>query len=140
VQAQRDQEFAGDPRSPSAARAFAKDALAELLGPATSDVLRDDVELVVSELVTNAVRAGSARVLVSIEGVPTDTGSGEDGRGTVVIRVSDDAEGWPEQREAGIHDPGGRGLPLVSALSQAWGVRLTGTGKVVWAELTMPAS
>lgn len=125
----RDQEFDGDTRSPAAARRFAKAALAELLGPAVAPVLRDDVELVVSELVTNAVRAGSKSVQVSIE----------NSRATIVVRVSDDAEGWPDPREAAIDDPGGRGLPLVSAVSQTWGVRLLGTGKIVWAELRVPA-
>jgi signal transduction histidine kinase len=122
-----EQQFAGDPRSAAAARHFAKSALAELLDPPISPELYDDVELVVSELVTNAVRASSPTVLVTIE----STG------GKVVVRVADQADGWPEQREAGIHDPGGRGLPLVSAVSQSWGVRMAATGKVVWAELSV---
>jgi hypothetical protein len=56
-----------------------------------------------------------------------------------MVRVTDEAEGWPEQRAATIHDVGGRGLPLVSALSEKWGVRTADTGKVVWAELKIPA-
>ena len=87
----------------------------------------DDVELVVSELVTNAVRAGSASVEVSL--------ALENSR--VAVRVTDEAAGWPEERNAGIHDTGGRGLTLVSAMSAAWGVRLTEAGKVVWAEIAL---
>jgi anti-sigma regulatory factor (Ser/Thr protein kinase) len=126
VPGRKEHQFAGDPRSPGAARHFAKAALTELLDPPVPPELYDDVELVVSELVTNAVRAGSPTVLVTIENAA----------GKVIVQVADQAEGWPEQRDAGIHDPGGRGLPLVSAVSQSWGVRMAATGKVVWAELT----
>jgi anti-sigma regulatory factor (Ser/Thr protein kinase) len=120
-----EQIFAGDARSPSAARNFAKSALAELLGRPASDALCEDLELIVSELVTNAVRAGSGTVGVSV--------ALENER--AVVRVSDEASGWPEPRDADIYDTGGRGLPLVSAISSSWGVRLSPNGKVVWAEL-----
>jgi signal transduction histidine kinase len=93
-------------------------------------LLCDDLELIVSELVTNAVRAGSGRVHVSVE--TTDA--------KVIVRVTDDAAGWPEARRAGSDDTTGRGLPLVSAISRSWGVRLAGAGKVVWAELPVPAA
>lgn len=119
------QEFTGDSGSPAAARAFAKAALGELITTPIAPELCDDVELVVSELVTNAVRAGSPTVRVEVlrEGA------------RVTVRVTDKAAGWPEEREAGIRDTGGRGLPLVSAVSSAWGVRLAGAGKVVWADV-----
>lgn len=120
-----EQIFAGDARSPSAARKFAKTALAATLGRPASDALCEDLELVVSELVTNAVRAGTGTVGVSI-GIENDR---------VVVRVSDEASGWPEPRDTDIYDTGGRGLPLVSAISASWGVRLSPNGKVVWAEL-----
>jgi signal transduction histidine kinase len=130
VRGRREREFAGDLRSPAAARAFAKDALGELLRIPVPPLLCDDLELIVSELVTNAVRAGSATVHVAIEAVGA----------TVVVRVTDDAGGWPEPRPAGTDDISGRGLPLVSAVSSSWGVRLADTGKVVWAELLVPAA
>lgn len=122
--------FDADPRTPSAARAFAKDALADLLDTRVPQALCDDVELVVSELVTNAVRAGSPTVDVSVSLERT----------RIVLRVSDHAVGWPEERIAAVDDPGGRGLPLVSALSASWGVRLVSGGKIVWAELAVPAA
>jgi anti-sigma regulatory factor (Ser/Thr protein kinase) len=130
VAAQTEREFEADPRAPAAARVFAKAALAELLERPSPTALCDDLELVVSELVTNAVRAGSpvVTVAVSLE------------RTRIVVRVSDHAVGWPEEREAAADDPGGRGLPLVSALSASWGVRLIESGKVVWAELAVPAA
>lgn len=124
-----EQVFAGDPRSPAAARGFARAALGDLLDRSAPEPLCDDLELVVSELVTNAVRAGSPNVGVAMS-VQGDR---------LVVRVSDEAGGWPEPRDADIYDTGGRGLPLVSALSASWGVRMSGTGKVVWAELRIPA-
>ena len=124
-----EREFACDAHTPGAARSFATDTLRRQLGRSLPPEIGYDVELIVSELVTNAVRAGSDNVTVCI-GVKD---------GTVTVRVIDQASGWPEQREASIHDVGGRGLPLVSALSAAWGVRMAETGKVVWAEVSMRA-
>jgi anti-sigma regulatory factor (Ser/Thr protein kinase) len=128
IVAATEQVFAGDPRSPAAARRFVKSVIGELIGGPAPDPLCDDLELVVSELVTNAVRAGSERVGVAVS-VEDDC---------VLVRVSDDAEGWPEPREADVDDIGGRGLPMVNAISTAWGVRPSGQGKVVWAELPIP--
>ncbi len=126
---QTEREFDADARAPAAARVFAKSALDDLLNAPPPAGLCDDVELVVSELVTNAVRAGSPTVIVSVSLERT----------RIVVRVKDHAVGWPEERRAAVDDPGGRGLPLVSALSASWGVRLVETGKVVWAELAVPA-
>lgn len=123
-----EQQFPGDPQSPGAARHFVTDTVGRLLTRPVSRAFCDDLELVVSELVTNAVRAGSSVVIVAVALE----------RGRVVLHVTDDAGGWPEPREAGVHDIGGRGLPLVSAVSAAWGVRLSGAGKMVWAELPVP--
>lgn len=126
---QVEQEFLATPRAPGAARAFATAALGDLLAVTVPAELCSDLELVVSELVTNAVRAGSPTVLVSL-GLE---------RSRVVVRVRDDAAGWPEPRAASAEDPGGRGLPLVGALCATWGVRAAESGKVVWAELAVPA-
>jgi anti-sigma regulatory factor (Ser/Thr protein kinase) len=129
VSAPSEHEFASEPTSPAAARSFAKHAVAGLLAGAPPQPLCDDLELVVSELVTNAVRAGSPSIGVSVAVE----------RGRVVVRVSDRAGGWPQERQARLDDVGGRGLPLVSALSAAWGVQLADDGKVVWAELDVPS-
>jgi anti-sigma regulatory factor (Ser/Thr protein kinase) len=123
-----EQLFVGDPRSPAAARGFVRSAVAILLTRPAPGSLCDDLELIVSELVTNAVRAGSSSIGVAVA-VENDH---------VVLRVSDEAGGWPEPRDADIYDTGGRGLPLVSAISTSWGVRMSGAGKVVWAELRIP--
>lgn len=118
-------EFLGDTAAPAGARAYVMATVVELLPGGLDPTLRDDLELVVSELVTNAVRAGSPTVTV---GVTAE-------RGRIVLRVGDEGTGWPEPRDAGIHDVNGRGLALVSAMCASWGVRLAGDGKTVWAEL-----
>jgi two-component sensor histidine kinase len=127
-----EREFTGDASAPTLARAFVLAVVDPLLGSAPSaeaSTARDDIQLVVSELVTNAVRAGSSVVRVGV--------THEAGR--VRIGVEDEGSGWPEQRAAGIHDPNGRGLALVSALCASWGVRLDDAGgKTVWAEVVVP--
>ncbi|WP_375480949.1 ATP-binding protein [uncultured Jatrophihabitans sp.] len=123
-----EREFAGVPDAPADARHFARTALGQLVDGDADGVLRQDVELIISELVTNAVRAESPTVVV---------GLALDGR-KLLVTVGDLAAGWPEQREAGIHDTTGRGLPLVSAISSSWGVHMLTSGKTVWAELDVP--
>ncbi len=124
-----EREFVGAATTPSAARRFARAALLDLVGSGVADsILADDVELIVSELVTNSVRAESPTVLVALSVTEAK----------LLVSVEDEAAGWPEQREAGIHDTGGRGLPLVSAISSSWGVRMLETGKTVWAEFDVP--
>jgi anti-sigma regulatory factor (Ser/Thr protein kinase) len=121
-------EFTGEPTAPAEARHFARASLTDLVGDAANGTLGEDVELIVSELVTNSVRAHSPTVLVEL----TVTGT------TLLVSVGDQAAGWPEQRISGIHDTGGRGLPLVSAISSSWGVRMLESGKTVWAQLDLP--
>ncbi|MCX4548180.1 ATP-binding protein [Streptomyces sp. NBC_01387] len=92
----------------------------------------EDGELVLSELVTNALRVpapGDRMVGVRIE----CRGSGEFLR----LEVSDAGAGRPEVRQPGELDKGGRGLLLVQSLAHRWGVdeRPAGIGKTVWAEL-----
>ncbi|MCO5991723.1 ATP-binding protein [Actinoallomurus spadix] len=87
---------------------------------------RDTAELLVSELVTNAVRHGRGEIhlIVCAE---------ED---TLRIEVHDEAaESVPQVRPAGEIDEGGRGLHLVGMLSSRWGAARTATGKIVWFEL-----
>ena len=127
-----EQEFPATVTAPAHARQFAAEALDGLLGRTVPAGLLDDVQLVVSELVTNAVRAGSPAVRLAIS-------LAEEGR--LTIRVTDAADGWPRPRDAATEDPGGRGLALVSAIAASWGADTDGTGtttKTVWAELAVP--
>jgi anti-sigma regulatory factor (Ser/Thr protein kinase) len=90
--------------------------------------LGDTAVLVVSELVTNAVRHAGTELQVTVVAEP----------GVLRIEVEDGSSTLPESREAGLFDAGGRGLPLVAALADRWGTEATTTGKLVWAELDAP--
>lgn len=98
------------------------------------DVL-DTAELVLSELVTNALRARAPhdrQVGVHIAHSEED--------GLLRLEVSDAGEGRPEVRNPSEDEAGGRGLLLVEALTHRWGVqeRKGGIGKTVWAEIKAP--
>ncbi|KMS69030.1 hypothetical protein ACM01_36575 [Streptomyces viridochromogenes] len=81
-------------------------------------------ELVVSELVTNALRYGRRPVRLRLI---------HEGR-TLICEVFDSSSTAPHLRRARIFDEGGRGLLLVGQLAQRWGTRHEATGKTVWAE------
>lgn len=83
-------------------------------------------ELILSELITNAVRYGSEPIFVR---VIRDR--------ALIFEVSDGSSTSPRLRRARVTDEGGRGLFLVAQLSERWGTRYTPTGKVIWAEQTL---
>ncbi|MGW3245801.1 SpoIIE family protein phosphatase [Streptomyces sp. NPDC001070] len=85
-------------------------------------------ELVVSELVTNAIRYGG--------GGPIQLRLIRDA--TLICEVSDTSSTAPHLRRARVFDEGGRGLLLVAQLTQRWGSRQTPTGKTIWAERELP--
>ncbi|MFK0150500.1 SpoIIE family protein phosphatase [Streptomyces sp. NPDC090499] len=86
---------------------------------------RDGALLVLSELVTNAVRFGTGPVTVRL----VRAGS------RLTCEVGDTGNGRPRLRRGDLLDDGGRGLHVVHKLTTRWGVRWTDTGKAVWAEL-----
>ncbi|MDT0486064.1 MULTISPECIES: ATP-binding SpoIIE family protein phosphatase [Streptomyces] len=85
-------------------------------------------ELVVSELVTNAIRYGA---------VPIGLRLIRDR--TLICEVSDASNTAPHLRRARTYDEGGRGLHMVAQLTQGWGTRQTPLGKTIWAEQSLPA-
>lgn len=92
--------------------------------------LVNDAEVVLTELLTNAVQAGSTRITVAIE--PCG------GPDAVEVAVWDDAPGTPRLLEPDFEHERGRGLFMVDALSLEWGhheiaISPNSTGKVVWA-------
>ncbi|MFG2882723.1 SpoIIE family protein phosphatase [Streptomyces sp. NPDC048297] len=89
------------------------------------DDTRDNVSLLVSELVTNAVRFAAGPVTVRL----IRAGQG------LLCEVGDTGNGRPRLSRGGLLDDGGRGLHVVHRLTTRWGVRWTDTGKVVWAEV-----
>lgn len=89
------------------------------------DDTRHNAMLLVSELVTNAVRYATGPITVRL----IRAGHG------LLCEVGDTGNGRPRLRRAGLLDDGGRGLIIVHRLTTRWGVRWTDTGKVVWAEV-----
>ncbi|KUM85601.1 ATP-binding SpoIIE family protein phosphatase [Streptomyces pseudovenezuelae] len=90
--------------------------------------LADGAELMVSELVTNAVRHSHSRP-VELRLVREDT---------LLCEVDDDDHELPNLLSAGPADERGRGLRVVSTLAREWGASRTKAGKTVWFELTLP--
>jgi serine phosphatase RsbU (regulator of sigma subunit)/anti-sigma regulatory factor (Ser/Thr protein kinase) len=90
--------------------------------------LADSAELMVSELVTNAVRHSHSRP-VELRLVREDT---------LLCEVDDDDHDLPNLLSAGPTDEHGRGLRVVSTLAREWGASRTKAGKTVWFELTLP--
>ncbi|TDB87435.1 SpoIIE family protein phosphatase [Actinomadura sp. 7K534] len=89
--------------------------------------LTDTVELLVSELVTNALVHGAGTIgLRLIKG------------GTLLCEVYDDGADLPRLRHAEATDESGRGLQLVSHLAARWGTHRAEPGKVVWFEHLLP--
>ncbi|QIZ01084.1 SpoIIE family protein phosphatase [Streptomyces sp. S1D4-11] len=86
-------------------------------------------ELVVSELVTNAIRYGRAPIQLRLI---HDT--------TLICEVSDASSTTPHMRRARLSDEGGRGLLLVAQLTQKWGTRHARHGKTIWCEQSTHAS
>ncbi|MEU6258393.1 SpoIIE family protein phosphatase [Streptomyces sp. NPDC047043] len=84
-------------------------------------------ELVVSELVTNAIRYGAHPIRLRLI---HDTA-------TLICEVSDTSHTAPHLRRAKTWDEGGRGLLLVAQLTQRWGSRHTADGKTIWAEIAL---
>ncbi|MER5861793.1 SpoIIE family protein phosphatase [Kitasatospora sp. NPDC002040] len=91
--------------------------------------LTDTVELLVSELVTNAVRV--ARDHVQLQLIRVDK---------LLVEVSDDNHNLPSLEPSEELDENGRGLNLVSKLAEKWGTARKAVGKVVWFELGLPRS
>ncbi|MFE2582590.1 SpoIIE family protein phosphatase [Streptomyces sp. NPDC059378] len=87
-----------------------------------------NAELLVGELVTNAVRHSHGRPVV------LRLVYGE----TLLCEVDDDDHDLPSLLSAGPDDERGRGLRVVSALAREWGTSRRGAGKTVWFELTLP--
>ncbi|MEU9079772.1 SpoIIE family protein phosphatase [Kitasatospora sp. NPDC048538] len=80
-------------------------------------------ELVVSELVTNAIRYATGPIRLRL--IKNQT---------LTCEVSDGSSTSPHLRRARLSDEGGRGLLLVAQLTERWGTRYTHTGKTIWAE------
>ncbi|MGG2458466.1 SpoIIE family protein phosphatase [Streptomyces sp. RGM 3693] len=114
-----------DPKAQTAgqARRLARRALARW----GLEELSDQLELLVSEVVTNAVRYAERPVTLRL--LRTDV---------LRCEVGDDVPQLPRLRQARPSDEGGRGLYLVNRMARRWGATRLSMGKVVWFELSMP--
>ncbi|GGS26191.1 MULTISPECIES: SpoIIE family protein phosphatase [Streptomyces] len=112
-----------EPRSVGRAREYARERLTAW----DLEPLVDTTELLVSELVTNALRYGEGEIRLRLL---LDR--------SLVCEVWDSGLVQPRRRRARDTDEGGRGLQLVGLLSAAWGSRRTPRGKTVWFELPLP--
>ncbi|MFJ8160863.1 SpoIIE family protein phosphatase [Streptomyces sp. NPDC096136] len=111
--------------APGRARRFARRALARW----GLEELSDSLELLVSEVVTNAVRYAERPVTLRL--LRTDV---------LRCEVGDDSPQLPRQRRARETDEGGRGLFLVNRMARRWGATRLSSGKVVWFELSLPGA
>jgi PAS domain S-box-containing protein len=113
-----------DPRSVSQGRRFVADTLADW----GHDDCVDAARLVVSEILTNAVRHARGPIGLRMHRAEHE----------VTVEISDDSTHLPQRRIPDPQDENGRGLMLVDTLTDAWGTRPTDTGKTVWFTLGAP--
>ncbi|MEW1911440.1 SpoIIE family protein phosphatase [Kitasatospora sp. NPDC085895] len=111
---------------PAAVAKVRADATARLADWGLDD-LAFTTELVLSELVTNAIRYAGGPVGVRL--IRADT---------LTCEVSDGSSTQPRMRRARLTDEGGRGLYLVAQLTDRWGSRYTAAGKTIWTEQELP--
>ncbi|WP_306188899.1 sodium/proline symporter PutP [Streptomyces sp. MK5] len=117
----------GLPADPAAV-AHARDLAAQKLTEWGIPDLTFTTELIVSELVTNAIRHAAGPVCLRLI---RDRG--------LICEVSDASSTSPRLRHARTTDEGGRGLLIVAQMARRWGTRYTKTGKIIWAEQVIAA-
>lgn len=122
--------FSCQPSSPGQARVFCREHLEPMAGyGAESDEVVGTTELVVTELVTNAINAGCSDVVVQIDLHHAH----------LRVSVEDDAAGQLHVKEPSTTNEHGRGLHIVDMLATGWGVDPVQDRKRVWVDLAVPA-
>lgn len=117
--------FPAVPPSIPAARTFATEALR-----ATAPDALEAIQLMVSELATNAIRHVMSSFDLTIHDAPHE----------IRVEVTDYGGGTPVKRAAGPEALSGRGLQIVDLLATRWGVTAEpDAGKTVWFELALPS-
>jgi anti-sigma regulatory factor (Ser/Thr protein kinase) len=106
---------------------LARHAARVVLGAWRLAHVEESAVLIVSELVTNAVRHASGTSAVEVDLYAT--------RAWLRIEIQDGDRSWPRPRIPTRFEESGFGFVLVDALASKWGVRETAAGKAVWAEL-----
>jgi anti-sigma regulatory factor (Ser/Thr protein kinase) len=121
------EEFAPSPECIALVRQFVGRVLESHLLPADQVF---ECQLIADELATNALRHAGSIFSVAVE--IADTG--------VRIAVRDDSSDYPVRRHSSTESLGGRGLSIVSATSEEWGVESLGLGKETWADVMGPVN
>jgi len=120
----RARAFPADPQSVSAARRFVTEVLSD-----SPPELLDAVELMVSELATNAVDHVQTGFELTLSRAARE----------IRVEVRDHGGGTPAIRAPGPDDPRGRGLRIVDGLADRWGVdHDPPAGKIIWFTLALP--
>ena len=116
-------QLPGDASSVARARRF----MASVLKDARQHT-SEECALIVSELVSNAVRHANTDVVLRVE----------ERRGAIHLEIEDNGPGEPEIKSPPVTELSGRGLKIVDALANDWGVRRTDqSAKVVWATVAV---
>jgi anti-sigma regulatory factor (Ser/Thr protein kinase) len=116
------------PNAPGSAAGARRKATAQLAEWDLGGEIVDDTALIVSELVTNAIRytGGPVQLRLILDG-------------SLVCEVTDDSSTAPHLRRALDTDENGRGLFITAQLTDRWGVRQEARGKTLWTEQSLPA-
>lgn len=117
-------DLLGGNEAASRARAFTSGVLASWQ---VGDELCESGALAVSEFVANALTHGAAPLRLRLR--RTDR--------RLIVEVADADDHVPRYRRAAFDDENGRGVAIVASIADAWGSRLTGTGKTVWCEFRL---
>ncbi|MFC8225319.1 SpoIIE family protein phosphatase [Streptomyces sp. NPDC057287] len=117
-----------DPQGLSEARSIVRQALTDwdLAG------LADDAELVTGELLVNVLLHTEGGAVLTLEVLPEPVRR-------IRLSVQDRSSVWPRRRTPGETSTSGRGLLLLDAVAERWGIEPRGEGKAVWCEIG-PAS
>ncbi|MFC7825057.1 ATP-binding protein [Streptomyces sp. NPDC057362] len=119
------------PAAPDAVRT-ARSLVRHTLREWELDSVVDIAALLVSELVTNALRHATGPIGVRVVRGPAGAA------GILLVEVSDPLPDPPRERVAHPDDEDGRGLQLVASAARRWGTRPGEAGKTVWFELALP--
>jgi len=117
---------------------WARRVLRHMLREWRLEGMSDPAQLLVSELVTNAVEASACRAGQDRDSWPVIGLTLQLTDAVLHVEVFDTSPALPAMQEADLTGERGRGLVLVDFLADSWGHRTAGAGKVVWCTVAIP--